>query len=88
MDVYSSWILPNYFHGRLLKLAHLRPHYPLDIGYDLPESIAVNEQSTDISPSIITYKNAKETRRCKGVTDQNDGLWGLLTPPNTPPTRD
>ena len=88
MDVYSSRILPNYFHGRLLKLAHLRPHYPLDIGYDLPESIAVNEQSTDISPSIITYKNAKETRRCKGVTDQNNSLRGLLTPPNTPTTCD
>ena len=89
MDIYTSRILPNYFHGRLLKLAHLRPHYPLDIGYDLPESIVVKDDVIDVSPSVILHRQDKEANK---VTRDNEGkydeLRGLMTPPNTPPACD
>ena len=70
MDIYTSRILPNYFHGRLLKLAHLRPHYPLDIGYDLPEGIVVKDDVIDVSPSVILHRQDKEANK---VRRDNEG---------------
>ena len=81
MDIYTLQILPNYFHGRLLKLAHLHPHYPLDIGYDLPGGIAVREDNTDLSPAIILHADTKKCTKHNDDNGSKDGLWGLLTPP-------
>ena len=81
MDIYTSRVLPNYFHGRLLKLAHLHPHYPSDIGYDLPGGIAVREDNIDLSPAIILHADTKKCTQHNDDKGLKDDLWGLLTPP-------
>lgn len=97
MDIYTSRVLPSYYHGRLLKIAYLRPQYPLEMGYELPESVKIPEDESNLNPAIILHKNAQQRNTTKSSNIPSDqdtqhgdvsDLRGLLTPPPSPPDVD